>query len=61
MLDAAKRPLAVLSALAKDVEGGGAMHVQELVREDWEALSAWQSLRPPQRRSVLKCMRLDGK
>ena len=61
MLDAAKLPLAMLNALAKDAEAGGAMHVQELVREDWEALPSWQSLRPPQHRSVLKCMRLDGK
>ena len=59
MLDAAKLPLAVLNALARDVEAGGAMHVQELVRDDWDALSSWQSLRPLERRRVLKCMRLD--
>ena len=56
LLGAAELPLAMRNALARDVEAGGAMHVQELVREDWDALSSWQSLRPLERRRVLKCM-----
>ena len=52
--DAAQLPTDVRDALTRDVVAAGAVHVQELNRQDWESLESWQLLRPLQQRRVLK-------
>lgn len=52
--DAAQLPTDVREALTRDVVAAGAVHVQELTRQDWESLESWQLLRPLQQRRVLK-------
>ena len=54
LLRAALVPTQARLALARDVEAVGAVHVQELTRQDWEDLPAWQLLKPLERRRVLK-------
>ena len=53
-LQAAKLPPAVSAALAREVEATGAVHVQELQRQDWEQLVSWPSLRPMEQRRLLQ-------
>ena len=52
-LDAAKLPPAAVEALSREVAETGAVHVQELSRDDWARLPAWANLREMERRRVL--------
>jgi len=54
LLEAALVPAQAREAIARDVEATGAVHVQELCRQDWEDLPSWQLLKPLERRRVLK-------
>ena len=54
LLGAAHLPQAARAALVHDVLATGAVHVQELTRQDWEELPAWQSLKPLECRRILK-------
>ena len=60
LLDTFKLPPAMREALAREIEATGALHVQELTRQDWEELPSWQSVRPLERRRVLKCVAPDA-
>ena len=53
-LDAASLPSSAREALAREVAASGAVNVQELTRQDWEQLEAWQLLKPLERRRVFK-------
>ena len=53
-LDAASLPSSAREALAREVVATGAVNVQELTRQDWEKLEAWQLLKPLERRRVFK-------
>jgi hypothetical protein len=53
-LEAANLPQEARAALTRDVEGTGAVHVQELGRQDWEQLVAWPALRPMEQRRLLQ-------
>ena len=53
-LDAAALPSSGREALAREVVASGAVNVQELTRQDWEQLEAWQLLKPLERRRVFK-------
>ena len=52
-LDAASLPSLAREALAREVAASGAVNVQELTRQDWQQLEAWQLLKPLERRRVL--------
>jgi len=53
-LSAAKLPPPAIDALTKDITESGAVHVQELTREDWQQLPSWSLLKPLQRRRLLQ-------
>ena len=54
LLDAAQLPQASRDALTQDAKATGAVHVQTLMRSDWEQLASWQCLLPLQRRRLLQ-------
>ena len=51
--ESVKLPPRAVDVLSKDIVATGAVHVQELTREDWEGLPSWASLKPMERRRVL--------
>ena len=52
--DAGDTECAAADARAAEVVALGAVHVQELSREDWSGLEAWAQLREMERRRVLR-------
>ena len=54
LVSAAKLPRAAGDALVKDIEESGAVHAQELTRDDWQQLPSWSMLKPLERRRLLK-------
>lgn len=47
-------PAASQAGIMRDVAASGAVHVQELTREDWEHLPSWQTLKPLERRRIMR-------
>ena len=54
LLAAAKLPPHTVAALTQQVLALGAVHVQELSRDDWAQLPAWPSMKEMERRRVLQ-------
>ena len=55
-LDRAHVPVQLRAGLVREIYDLGAVSIRELVREDWEGLTAWARLREMERRRIITAL-----